>query len=119
MTRTLTITATEVPSGTVLALAGDLHLHTAGQLRDILKNTELDTGQQLIIDMKALEFCDSSGIAALVAAYRHAQKSRAAFALTAPTPRLARLLALSGLDRFLALYPTTTEAQAAWTPPSS
>jgi anti-sigma B factor antagonist len=115
--RTLTITALAVPTGTVLTLAGDLHLHTAPQLREAVGLVVLANGQQLILDLAALDFCDSSGIAALVAAYRHAGNAEATFALTALSDRITRLLTIVGLDQLLTIHPTTAEAQSAWTPP--
>ncbi|MFE0893457.1 STAS domain-containing protein [Streptomyces rochei] len=52
-----------------------------------------------------LEFCDSSGITAMIAAHNHALPAQADVALAAVPGHILRVLRLVGLDQILALHP--------------
>lgn len=66
----------EAPAQT-LALAGELDMANAATLAGELENLEAGAGSEPItIDMRELEFIDSTGIAILVAAHRRANVER-------------------------------------------
>ncbi|MFI0895765.1 STAS domain-containing protein [Streptomyces sp. NPDC020983] len=93
------ITTRTTPSGPVVTVAGDLDYETAGDLRSLVTALVLQPGQHLVLDLGAMEFCDSSGITALIVARNHAQAARAHILLTAVPANTLRLLRVSGLDR--------------------
>ncbi|WEV28606.1 STAS domain-containing protein [Streptomyces sp. 71268] len=102
---TLKITAQDAATGPVLRVFGELDYHSASQLRERVTAAALRPGQRLTLDLGGLEFCDSSGINALIAAYQHASAMRATIALASvPAPTL-RILRLTGLDRVIPLDP--------------
>ncbi|MER0449660.1 STAS domain-containing protein [Streptomyces sp. Edi4] len=98
----LTITIREVSAGPVLAIAGDLDYDTAAQLRDELARTVLAPGRRLVLDLAGLTFCDSSGIAAFIAARNHAHAARADIALATVPDHTLRILRVVGLDQVFA-----------------
>jgi anti-sigma B factor antagonist len=53
----------------VIGLVGELDLANASTLEEVLEEVERGGGE-LMLDMRALEFIDSTGIALLVAAHR-------------------------------------------------
>jgi anti-sigma B factor antagonist len=102
----LTIEHHTTVTGHLLILAGDLDLRTADQLRDLLPAIALRDGQLLVIDLARVEFCDSSGLAALVAGRNHTLAAHADIALTAVPRPIARVLHILGLDTAFPLYPS-------------
>ncbi|CAL9544252.1 Anti-sigma-B factor antagonist [Streptomyces sp. enrichment culture] len=106
----LNITTRNAPDGPVLEIVGDLDYATAGRLRELLATLTLRPGQRLVLDLAGMEFCDSSGITALIVAHNQAQAARAGIALTGvPGPTL-RVLRLVGLDQIFALDPDSGAA---------
>lgn len=101
----LRITARNVPDGPVLEIVGDLDHATAGQLRELLATLTLRPGQRLVLDLAGMEFCDSSGITALIAAHNRAQAARARVVLVRVPERTSRVLRVVGLDQIFDLHP--------------
>ncbi|MBG0831358.1 STAS domain-containing protein [Planomonospora sp. ID67723] len=110
----LTLTTRPIEHGVVLQLSGELDHHTAPRVLETLKRITLTAGQQLVVDLSRLSFCDSSGIASLVAARNHALAADATIALAALPAWLTRVFRMVGLDKVLVTYPTTQAAAAAW-----
>jgi anti-anti-sigma factor len=114
----LTLTTGTTPSGPVIELAGDLDHASAHQVRDTLPRLDLRAGQQLIVGLGALTFCDSSGITVLIAARNHALQHGAGIALAAVPDRVQRIFRIVGLEQVFATHSTVDDAAAAWTPPA-
>ncbi|MFE7169734.1 STAS domain-containing protein [Streptomyces sp. NPDC057616] len=106
-------------AGPVMELAGELDYDNYTQVRDLLPDLALRAGQQLVIDLTGITFCDSSGITALIAARNHALAAQASIVLTAVPHRIGRIFSMVGLDQVFATHPTAQSAEAAWTPPAS
>ncbi|MFE2376698.1 STAS domain-containing protein [Streptomyces sp. NPDC059398] len=106
----LTITSRDAATGPVLEIAGDLDHVTASELRTLLDDLTLDAGQVLVLDLAGLEFCDSSGITALLAARNLAIEQGAEIALAAIPANTARVLRVVGLDRVFTIHPYASAA---------
>ncbi|MEU3148777.1 MULTISPECIES: STAS domain-containing protein [unclassified Streptomyces] len=106
----LTITARDAATGPVLEITGDLDYTTAPELRQTLDRLVLAEGQLLVLDLDGLEFCDSSGITALLVARNLATEHRGGMALAAVPANTARILRIAGLDRVFTLHPDTATA---------
>src|SRR5690349_18496857 len=90
-------------NGTVtLVVTGDVDFASAdelaGRMTAILAD---DAVRRLVVDFAGVGFLDSSGIAALVSAYRAAQIRRAGFRVVNCPPRCLRVLQITGLDELL------------------
>ena len=94
----------------LLVVAGDLDHHTTPHLRKALEEIEFGPGADLVIDLSGLTFCDSTGIATLVAAHQRANDARAALLLAGLDQDIARVFQIMGLDRLLAFYDSPEEA---------
>ncbi|MGK5557679.1 STAS domain-containing protein [Actinomadura kijaniata] len=103
----LDITRRDAATGPVLHVAGDLDYTHAPGLRHHVRQLTLTPGQCLVLDLSGLEFCDSSGITALLAARQHVQAADAAIVLAAVPSNLMRTLTLVGLDRVFTVVPGT------------
>src|SRR5579883_1154201 len=66
----------------------------------------------LIADMSATTFCDSAGVSALVRSFRRATASGGAMRLVVGTPAVRRVLALTGVDRLVEVYPSVAASLA-------
>lgn len=90
--------------GQTLALVGELDMANAATLANELETLEANTEAELItIDMRELEFIDSTGIAVLVAAYRRANaegESRLRF-IRSKAPGVQRVMNVTGLEKEL------------------
>lgn len=101
----LNITHRDTATGPVLHVAGELDYAQAAALRRQAEQLPLERGQCLIIDLSGLEFCDSTGITALLVARQHAQAVDADIALAAVPPNLMRVLTIVGLDQVFTIRP--------------
>ncbi|AFN74978.1 sulfate transporter/antisigma-factor antagonist stas [Melioribacter roseus P3M-2] len=72
----------------------------------------LHTGDihKLIIDLSEVEYCDSSGLSAILLAYRILQANDGILRLAAPTKNVKTLIQISQLDRVLYIHNTVDEA---------
>jgi anti-anti-sigma factor len=69
-------------------------------------------GQSVRLDLNAIERIDAAGLAALVSLYCDACSTGHEFALVNPSHRVARILALVGLDRILVLNSSRNAADS-------
>ncbi|GAA3005266.1 STAS domain-containing protein [Actinokineospora diospyrosa] len=81
-----------------LALSGDLDYATAPELTAMVAALDLGQGAVLTLDLGRLVFCDSSGLSALLAAYRRALSVGGRLSVSAIDPNVARMLAITGLE---------------------
>lgn len=96
----------------VIALAGELDFRTASQVHTAVQTLALGPDRGLVIDLRKLTFCDSSGITAMLVAQRLATAAGAPMALAAVPGRVARTLKLAGLDQVFTIHPTAAVATA-------
>ncbi|MEV6578611.1 STAS domain-containing protein [Streptomyces sp. NPDC051582] len=106
----LRTTVLDAATGPLLQVAGNLDYTTAPRLHELLTTLTLHPDERLIIDLAHLDFCDSSGISALIAARNHALAHRAGIALAAVPARTLRVLRLVGLDQVFAIHPDAETA---------
>ncbi|MFF1377573.1 STAS domain-containing protein [Streptomyces sp. NPDC058308] len=83
MTHLLVLRTRVTPAGPVLELSGELDHRTAPDARTALRELDLESGQQLVLDLGSLTFCDSTGITVFVAARNHALAAGATIVLAA------------------------------------
>lgn len=99
----LKITTRDAVAGPVLEISGELDYDSASELRDLIPTIPLRAGQHLTVDLGGMEFCDSSGLSALIAAHSHARAAGAQIALTSVSPHTLRVLRIVGLDQIFAI----------------
>jgi anti-sigma B factor antagonist len=107
----LTACVTAKGACTVVTLGGYIDLSTGDQLREVLNAAAKGTSH-LVVDMSRLGFMDSTGLSVLVDVHKRLDGRGAKLALAAPQPVVAKVLAISGLDQVLALYPSAALAVA-------
>jgi anti-anti-sigma factor len=87
-----------------VTVRGELDLATAPELEEALL-PPLRDGGAAILELRPLEFMDSTGVRVIVAAHHAAQESggRLVLVRTAPDGAVGRVLEISGLDAILEL----------------
>jgi len=102
----------------VASLPVEIDLANAGQVREDLLSVLNRGPAALVVDMSRTTFCDSAGVNALVRAYKRACASGARMRLVVATPAVQRVLAITGVDSLIGLYPSVAAALADQSPRS-
>lgn len=87
----------------VIAVSGELDLASSAALEDELVRVSASDVEQVIIDLRELEFMDSTGLSTLVKAHQRAEESGKRFALVRGPQQVQRLLSLTGVAERLEL----------------
>lgn len=114
----MTLKATAKPyhaGGIVVGLEGELDLATGPQLDTFIEALEMRP-ERLVLDLSGLEFCDAAGLKALLAVERKLAVHGVDLILGNPQRMVARVLALTGLNRHFTITPTSCQ-QGDETPP--
>lgn len=93
----------------VLRLHGELDMATSALLDEAFAAAFDGGTQAMVVDLADLSFLDSTGIAALLSAWRRAQDEGRSFLVRSPRRPVLRALRLTGVDQILAIE---TEAPA-------
>lgn len=100
------------PGTVVVTVYGDLDLHSADQLGDLLVGV-VDRGASLVVvDLSDVEFVDSQGLGALMRGTRRFGAGKDRFRLVVPAPEIRRLFEITALDRVFPLDATREQALA-------
>lgn len=87
-----------------------LGLVNASRVRRSLESQLASASPFLVVDLSGVEFVDSSGLAALLAAIKAARRQGGDVALAGPRPRVRALIELTRLDDVVPIAATTDEA---------
>lgn len=93
----------------VVAVGGELDLHTSDMLRENLADALGQGARSLLVDLTGVTFIDTVALGVLVGTGRRLRASRGQLVLVADDPRIARLIAIAGLDEVLSLSPSIQE----------
>lgn len=92
----------------VVVLAGEIDLEQSPKAREILLES-VGRGLPVLVDLSAVEYIDSSGVASLVEALQKARGQDTGFTLAAPGPGVRRVLELARLDKVFRICDTLEE----------
>jgi anti-sigma B factor antagonist len=89
----------------VITLPEEIDVTNSPRLRETLLAVISRRPVLLVADMTATTFCDSSGMGAIVAAYRQAVALGADMRLVIAHPAARRVFELNGIDTVISIYP--------------
>ncbi len=69
-----------------------------------------DDSKKLVLDLSDVDYCDSSGLSAILLAYRILQSEEGQIRLASPTKNVRKLIEISQLDRILPICDTVDAA---------
>lgn len=101
----------EMPPFRVICLAGDVDMHSSPQARQAILDG-LKAKLPILVDLSAVGYMDSSGVASLVEGYQTARKQGIEFGLAAPAPAAMNVLRLARLDRVFPIHASVEERLA-------
>jgi len=90
----------------VVSLPVEIDITNADQVREDLLSVLNQGAALLIADLSNTTFCDSAGVSALARSFRRAEASQSEMRLVVTALAVERVLALTGIDRLLGLYPS-------------
>ena len=96
----------------VIELSGDVDLEHAADIRKMLLDA-LDGTTDLLIDLSAVTYIDSSGIASLVEALQTANNFGTKLGLVALSAQAMRVFELARLDKVFTIFPDMPTATSA------
>lgn len=100
---TLVVRTAKEGDAHMISLCGELDLANAGTAKTALDASLEEDTSQVVIDMRELDFIDSTGIALLVAALgNNGDETRVRF-IPSSAPAVTRVLELTGLSERLPL----------------
>jgi anti-sigma B factor antagonist len=96
------ISAVDGDGRAVVTVRGELDLATAPELETALLE-RLDAGHEVVLDLRELQFMDSSGLRVLVTAHTRAADGGPRFAIVRPLAgsEVAKILEIAGIEQQL------------------
>lgn len=108
---TLTVSSRADGPATIVTPVGDVDLTASPLLRQELKKVQAAGPKRLIVDLAAVGYMDSSGLATLVEAMQQARKTGTRIVLCAMTDRVRSIFEIARLDSVFAIAMTLDEAR--------
>lgn len=85
----------------MLRLSGELDLANASRLRSELERLDIEPESTVVLDLREIEFMDSSGLRALLAAQELIEQRGAECAVTRGSKQVERLLQVTQASQYL------------------
>ncbi|MEO3427991.1 STAS domain-containing protein [Pelagibius sp. CAU 1746] len=101
----------EVNGNLVVSLTGEIDLDRAPEARRLLLDC-VKRSKDVLVDLSAVTYIDSSGIASLVEALQWAKQRGTGLCLVAVSPQALRVFELARLDTVFAIHPDLATALA-------
>jgi anti-sigma B factor antagonist len=101
------------PTGTVVEVSGELDMNTTPQLRDRLEEVVRSGARSVVVDLTNVAFMDSSGLGALVVAYKDLRERDGWLGLAGARPVVRTVLSITATDRIFAIFDTARDAEEA------
>lgn len=93
----------------VIDVRGELDLASSPALEQELESSAVTSASLVIVDLRELEFMDSTGLSVLVRAHQRAVESGQRFAVVRGPQQVQRLLSLTGVAERLTLADSPEE----------
>ena len=95
----------------VIALRGDIDLESSPKVRTAMLDC-VGMKQAVVVDMSAVVYIDSSGVASLVEAFQSARKGGTRFVLAQVSEAALRVLELARLDKVFTILESVEDGLA-------
>ncbi len=99
------------PPFKIVYFSGDVDLHSSPSAREVILDC-LKHKMPLLIDLSAVSYMDSSGVASLVEGYQTAKKQGLEFGLVAVAQSAMNVLKLARLDKVFPIHASLEERLA-------
>jgi anti-sigma B factor antagonist len=101
----LTVKSRRLGTGTgVISLVGEVDVYSVPQAKQAMYELVDAGAHQLLIDLTATDYLDSTAMGALVGVMKKVAESGGWVRLVGPSPRIRRLFEITRLDRILPIF---------------
>ena len=102
MTSTFSVDVLSENGSPMLRISGELDLASSPKLEEALERATATSPSLIIIDLRDLDFMDSTGLSVLIHAHQQAQQSGHRLGIVNGSQQIRRLLSLTGVaDRLM------------------
>lgn len=109
---TLSVQVRDELPWTVVTVAGEIDVNTAGALRTALLEAVEERRADLVLDFGSVTFLDSTALGVLVSANRRVRTLGGTVRIVTQAEFVLKVLSLTALDLVFRTYPTLDEALA-------
>lgn len=100
----------EHEGATVVTPTGDVDLHSSPAMREKLKKAAMTKPARLVVDLSAVPYMDSSGVATLIEAMQIARRQSTALVLCGLQDRVRSMFQIAKLEQVFRIAPNAAEA---------
>ena len=100
----LTLATREVDGRAVVAVGGEIDVYTAPKLRDQITELVGSGAYNLVIDLEAVEFLDSTGLGVLVGGLKKVRAHDGSLELICSQERLLKIFRITGLAKVFVIH---------------
>jgi anti-sigma B factor antagonist len=97
----------------VVDVEGEIDIYTAPRLRDLLIDLVSKNNYQLIVNMKKVEFLDSTGLGVLIGGLKRVRAHDGSLDLVCTRERILKIFRITGLTKVFGIHETVDQAIAA------
>lgn len=108
----LTLDTREASGRTVIAVGGEIDVYTAPKLRDTITDLVGGGAYDLVVDLSAVEFLDSTGLGVLVGGLKKVRSHDGSLSLVCDQDRLLKIFRITGLSKVFDIHPDQESALA-------
>ncbi|MDT9594766.1 STAS domain-containing protein [Nocardioides zeae] len=108
----LTLATSEADGKTIVAVGGEIDVYTAPRLRDRITELVAAGTYDLVIDMEAVEFLDSTGLGVLVGGLKKVRAHDGSLQLICSQDRLLKIFRITGLAKVFVIHDSLAAALA-------
>ena len=106
----LGLEVTERNGSTVLAVRGEVDVYTAPRLREKLVELVSEGRYNLVVDLEAVDFLDSTGLGVLVEGLKRVKTREGELAIVATHDKILKIFDITGLNKAFPIHATVDDA---------
>lgn len=106
----LTFTSDRLQEVPVLAVAGEIDVYTAPQLRERLVGLAEPGDGDAVVDLSEVTFVDSTGLGVLVGGLKRFREAGHDMALVVTQPQILKVFEITGLTSVFSIHPSASDA---------
>jgi anti-sigma B factor antagonist len=106
----LQIDVTQRHGYTILSPQGEIDFATGPQLKDAINERLIAGDVNLVMDLQAVDFIESTGLGALIGGRRRAHALKGSLCLVCTEEQLLKIFRITGLDKVFAIYDSVEQA---------
>ena len=106
-------TTSSAPRGLDRLRQGEIDFATGPQLKDAITETLVGGDVNLVIDLLAVDFIESTGLGALIGGRRRAYALKGSLSLVCTEQQMLKIFRITGLDKVFTIHDTVDAAVSA------